>query len=182
MDDYLSKPFTEQQLIDVLSRWLEPETLAEASIMFDGDTEGPRDELPDRLEIEPAGAAVDDSAIALDPSIVEPIRAGKPGLWRRLVSAYMDTTPDGLVTIEKALAHSDCTTVQSVAHTIKSASANMGASRLSDLCRQLESAAGESKLEASQELFARIRREFENVSSALVRDDEVDENPVESIA
>lgn len=73
-------------------------------------------------------------------------------------------------------------TARALAHTVKSASANMGAARLSDLCRQLESASDDENLDTAQELFARIRHEFESVSCALAQDNEGGGMPGKSVA
>ena len=180
MDDYLSKPFKEYQLIDVLSNWFEPEILAQASIEADAGVHGLDNEKHPETNVEPQDAEADEITSGLDQSVIEPLRVGKPDLWKRLVGIYMQTTPESLVALEQAIADADASTVRSVAHTVKSASANLGATRLSDLCRQLEAAAQEARLDDSEALYARIRREFSNVSSALREEDEGEGNPVQS--
>jgi PAS domain S-box-containing protein len=156
MNDYVSKPFNPDELLATISHW--------------GDGPGGADPAPARAAEEPAaspGAAGED---VLDRSVIDPLRDAKPDFWKRLVGIYMETAPDNLQKLESALSEADCPTARMMAHSLKSSSANMGAMRLSDLCRRMEAAAAEEKLEASADLLTEINREFENVSVALSRD------------
>ena len=114
------------------------------------------------------------TAIGLDHAVVEPLRVGKPDLCKRLIRIYLETTPARLGTLERALTNDDCAAVQLTAHTLKSSCANLGAVRLSDLCRQLESAAESGNLDSGPALFAEIRSEYEIVSTTLEGDGEGD--------
>ena len=89
MDDYLSKPFTEQQIVEVFSRWFDPETSEDAS--KPSDPNGPvakidrgADGSTGDARPEPVHETADDTdeeiAMALDPSVVEPLRDGQPEL------------------------------------------------------------------------------------------------------
>lgn len=113
-------------------------------------------------------------ATGLDLAVIEPFRVCKPDLWQKLIGIYLETTPESLETLEQALAKGDCTAVHMTAHTLKSSSANMGAARLSDLCRQLETASGDGNLEDGPALVEEMRREFDIVAGALVDDIEDD--------
>ena len=154
MDDYVSKPFDPQHLFSTIRR-----CVLKASISAEP--------APSAESFKDGGAQADSG---LDPSIVEPLRVGKPDLWKRLIGIYLENTPDSLETLERALTNDDCPFVQNTAHALKSSSANMGAAKLSDLCRQLETAAREANLDTGRALFAEIRSEFNIVSAALARD------------
>ncbi|MDA0652565.1 MAG: Hpt domain-containing protein, partial [Proteobacteria bacterium] len=108
----------------------------------------------------------------LDQAVVEPLRVGKPDLWKRLIGIYMDTAPVSLETLERALANNDCPSIHMAAHTLKSSSAHMGAVKLADLCRQLEAAAGEGNLQAGPALLGALRDELDIVITSLARDGE----------
>ena len=116
------------------------------------------------------GTHGDPMAESFDPAIVAPLRAGKPDLWKRLVGIFLEHTTQNLEILDRALQGNDCAAVHMTAHSLKSSSANMGATKLSDLFRRLEAAAKEAKLDTGDTLFAEIRREFEIVSSALAQD------------
>lgn len=168
MDGYISKPFTDDQFGDMLDRWLPKEAALSAQ-----PSDGQRSAEPaptDDSQINPDAQVV----TALDPAVVDPLRVGKPALWKKLVGIYLETTPASLETLEQALGNDDYPSAQITAHTLKSSSANMGASRLSELCRQLEAVAGEGNLETGSALFEEIRSEFESVAVALTGDGEND--------
>jgi len=150
MDDYLSKPFDDEQLSALIDRWLPQTTL-------DGET------IVDVETIEETG---------LNPEVVQPLRVGKPHLWKRLIAIYLNNTPDSLQTLKQALDESDTTAVQLTAHTLKSSSANLGATNLSDMCRQLEAMATSGTLEGGHTLFEGIFSEFKIVSATLERESE----------
>ena len=106
----------------------------------------------------------------IDLAAIESLRGGSPDLWNRLVCIYLDSTPDGIKTLEQALTAEDSAAVHLAAHSPKSASANMGAIRLADLCQQIETAAGDKILESVPALFAKICSEYEVVSDQLAKD------------
>ena len=151
MNDYVSKPFEPEQLSSTIERWARREPIAARSAPATTSHAG--------------GGAQPDSG--LDSAAIEPLRVGKPDLWNRLVGIYLENTPDSLEKLDRALAADDCASAQMTAHTLKSSSANMGAGRLSDLCRRLEKAMVDSNLEAGRGLFTEICTEFDIVATAL---------------
>ena len=162
MDDYASKPFDAATLLRTIQNCVIKGTADSRQITVPAPTEEP-EILPDA-----------EVTASLDIAVVEPLRVGKPDLWKKLAGIYLSSTPDSLETLEQALTNNDCLSVQLTAHTLKSSSANMGASRLSDLCRQLETAAGEGNLDTGPALLDQIRREYEFVSTFLEGDRESD--------
>jgi len=150
MDDYLSKPYSDEQLITLIDRWL-PKTTLDTETTIDAEM------------IEETG---------LNPEVVQPLRIGKPDLWKRLIAIYLNNTPDSLKTLKQALDEGDSAAVQLAAHTLKSSSANLGATNLSDICRQLEAVATSKNLEGGHTLYGEISSEFKTVSAALERESE----------
>ncbi len=151
MDDYLSKPFRLDQLCDTLSRWLE--FIAEEAI----ETAVDDDPSPNSGE-------------SLDTAIITPLRVGKPELWKKLVGVYLQNTAEMLKTLEQALATEDHTSAVLMVHTLNSSSANVGAMKLSELCRNLETAVREEKLVGGPARFKEIQQEFGVVAALLKKD------------
>ena len=54
-----------------------------------------------------------------------------------------------------------------MAHTIKGSSANMGALRMSELCRQLELVGRSGRLDGVAERLVQLEAEYEQVKAAL---------------
>ncbi|MBT5050800.1 MAG: response regulator [Rhodospirillaceae bacterium] len=163
MDDYVSKPFDPDRLLAVIQSRAGRIAVGEGQAVVPSSSEEPSPEEPSP-----------EFMTGLDSAIIEPLRVGKPDLWKKLVGIFLETTPASLETLEHALTNEDCPSVHVTAHTLKSASANMGAAGLSQLCRQLEAMAGEGKLEGGAALLTAIRHEFDIVSAALADDMESD--------
>ncbi|MBT5111256.1 MAG: response regulator [Rhodospirillaceae bacterium] len=161
MNDYLSKPFTDDQLYSIMKRWLkkyQSEFVPQEPDEFDAGFE-----LPNGTQ---QGHDHQGNA-TLDLNIVNPLRVEKPDLWKKLVSSFLSNSPASLEALEKAISGHDLASLQMAAHTLKSSSANMGAVNLSVLCRQLEVASWLEQSEEAPALVSKIRREFDIVASEL---------------
>ncbi len=108
MDDYLTKPLRADQLDAVLERWAGGENHADAG--------------------EPL---VDDSRIRR-------FLEDYPEIVDRLVALFEDSTPPLLDQLADAAARDDAGTVRSLAHKLRSSAGNIGATRMTLLCRALE--------------------------------------------
>lgn len=156
LNDYASKPFDAAKLLAAIQR----------CVRAPARGANPTTE-PTLAKNSPATAMPP----GLDPAIADPLRKDKPDLWKRLVVLYMEKAPKSLETFQKALEVGDREAIKITEHTLKSASANMGAARLSELCRQLGDAA-EGGTEMTDDMMADIRAEFDIVADALAPDED----------
>jgi two-component system, sensor histidine kinase and response regulator len=148
MDDYLTKPFKREQLARVLSRHLPAGSAPRASA--------------------PALPRADDNT-TIDESMLDNIRALAPGetLLRQVLAAYLESSPKLLSELSNALASAETDRAHRAAHTLKSSSANVGAFRLSEICREVEAQVRDGELGAPREALARIHSEYERAAAAL---------------
>ena len=125
------------------------------------------DDGSDPAQAEPVDQTLPDAVpdAALDPAIADPLKNGQPDLWKRLVGVYLADAEKKLASLEQAMADEDAVQVELIAHTLKSASANVGASRLSELFRKLEQDAAAGAV--PEDAVSKVRTEFEEVSLAL---------------
>ena len=155
MDDYLSKPFTQEQIFRVLSRWL-PESEAERLESGEG---------------EPSSQKTAEGPATLDPAALATIRElekrGSTGFVDRVIQAYLDSSPQYLENLAEAIVLKDATAAFKAAHTLKSSSANLGAVRLSELCRELEHNSRAGDTDDGVRMLSEIKAEFELVQQAL---------------
>lgn len=164
MDDSLSKPFKAEQLFSIMERWLPEEIAGSAPRKSTGQISEPSSSNVHQPERDEQRTA------AVNIAIIEPLRVGKPDLWKKLIKIYLEETPERLNTLDLALKEGDRPTIQINAHTMKSSSANMGATRLSELNSQLEAMAETADLIAAAALFAELREEYAAVAAELTRD------------
>jgi HPt (histidine-containing phosphotransfer) domain-containing protein len=75
--------------------------------------------------------------------------------------------PAGLRRMQAAAAAGDAAELRRVAHSMKSSSANVGAERLSRLCKALETIGGSGRIDGSLPLLEEASGELQRVVAAL---------------
>lgn len=163
MDDYISKPFAREQLGEVLSRWLSPDN------SNPGRTEP---EIGRTIQHESSEADhTEDEVDILDQSLLDQIRSlqqeGQPDLLREVAALYLKDSPALLATIKEALVQGDANAIRQAAHTLKSSSANLGATKLAHICQELENLGREQRLEDGASLVQEIDSTYPIVCRAL---------------
>lgn len=92
------------------------------------------------------------------------------GLLTQVIQVYFESAAQLLGDLRRGLESKDIELVKRAAHTLKSSSANLGALRLSDLCRRIEAAARSGTLGADLPGADEIDAEFAQVRAALERE------------
>ena len=141
MDDYVTKPFSLNQLERALRRWLPEERNA--------GRDQPR----------------------IDIQALEQIRAlrgdGGANLVTKIIGVYLSDAPARLRSLQEAVARGDAAAMRRAAHAFKSASANLGATGLAELCRRMEDLGRASSIQGAQSLVAEIETEYAQVAAEL---------------
>jgi PAS domain S-box-containing protein len=132
-----------------------------------------------------AGAAAEPSAVTagapgvaeareeadFDPTALTALRRfqkpGRPDLVARLIESYLDDTPKQLQLMGTAVNEHDPETLYRAAHKLKSGSAEMGARRLSGLCKILESVGRQGSVEGALPILEQAEVSFAVVASEL---------------
>jgi two-component system sensor histidine kinase/response regulator len=158
MDDYLSKPFTQPELAAVIGRWM---ALPLAATVH-------HDDEPPRLP--PASVEVIQRDV-VNRSALEKIRMLSrergDALVQKVIAAYVDDTPQQLSTLRRAIDGMDTGNVRRIAHTLKSASANVGADALAALCKTMEHLGRADTTEGADSLLTNMEQEFQAVRDSL---------------
>jgi CheY-like chemotaxis protein len=153
MDDHLAKPFSMQTMQEMLDRWM-PQTTPKP--------------LPVAVPAAPEPA---DAAEVLDRRVLDQLGAlrmnGKPDLLARTIKLYLVESPKLMQKLKQAALANDAPQIVRSAHSLKSSSANVGATLLSRYCADLETSARRADTEEARNIFARIEAEHARVQSAL---------------
>lgn len=146
MSDYLSKPVKMSGLEAMLKRWLDTE---------DG-----------RAIEQVQNEVIDTSAIDRLRSLQKP---GRPNLLNNLISLFVDSSSREMSQLHSAVDSNDLNAIHSVAHSLKSSAANLGATELSLICQQFEGLNNEKEsVEAElRELLARAEVAYAKSIAAL---------------
>jgi len=107
----------------------------------------------------------------IDPGVIEGLRelggTEDPGLLVELIDLYLSDAPLRMAEIEQSFASGDWPLLERAAHTLKSASANIGALGLSELCKELECQARKRDPQGCAGLCRRSAEDLVRVESAL---------------
>lgn len=169
MDDYISKPYSEETLVNTLSRWLpvRPKTKPQDERPTSDETAAPPIGGEPRADASTSAAAPASEESVIDEGMIGALKAGRPDLLARLIKTFLAYAPDALAGLEQAREDMDLSRLSMLAHALKSSSANLGAVKLASLCRDLEQRAlAGSKAEAIA-LVVEIKVAFERVAEAL---------------
>jgi HPt (histidine-containing phosphotransfer) domain-containing protein len=85
----------------------------------------------------------------------------------KVVAAYVDDTPRQLAALKDAIGRHDTGDVRRIAHTLKSASANVGAEALAALCKAMEQLGRADILDTADDILADMEEEFQAVRHSL---------------
>jgi signal transduction histidine kinase/CheY-like chemotaxis protein len=156
MDEYLSKPFTSEQLESVLSLFLEAERTAQNPAANDA-RQIPGDE-PKEQQV------IDRRALEALAGMQQP---GDDNFFASVIETYLQSAIESRGRLTQAIAANDAGRIVEIAHALKSSSANLGATTLVELCKRLEQMGGEENLEELSDVHERFDREMERVLAAL---------------
>jgi PAS domain S-box-containing protein len=175
MDDYLSKPFSQEQLYVVLEYWLSKRSQQQTG----EETLSHQDSEPLAITADPDRPPVASRPAPLDPKALHAIRAlqqpGSPDMVSKVIQLYVNSAPTLLNTLHKAIMHGDAHTLYQAAHSFKSSSANIGAVTLAAFCKELESMGRTGTLTQAAQVFSALEEEYERVRDAL--DSELHKSP-----
>ena len=153
MDDYVSKPIRVGELTAALVRTSE----AVANGTAPQPDRSERRPVPDEPKRPGPG----------DPRIADGQHRRRRRVHGRADRHVLADAPEQLEALNASLAAGDVAGLVRPAHTLKSASASLGALGLAELCRQLELAAKAGSLEGAAESIEGIAAELERVVTAL---------------
>ena len=164
MDDHLAKPYSRKQLISLMARWLPPHLVERAR--------GETTTEPAALAAAPKTSTPAALDVSLDRQALSAIRAlddeGSTAVLDELIGMYLDEAPTHLMHLHEAAAAKDGAALSRVAHAFKSASQNVGARQLGDLCRHLERQSKAGELADAPAQVAAVDRHFQAIRPLLL--------------
>lgn len=150
MDDLVAKPYTSEQLITTLCRWIE-------------------DISPAATSEQSSGTSPQQAHAPIDLAIFNTLQEAMGDDFVELVPAYIHSTTDILSQLPGACHDNDIELVQRLAHSLKSSSASLGAMKLSSMAQALETDVREGNFQHTEQHIALIRSEFQLVQAALAQ-------------
>ncbi len=152
MDDYLSKPFSERELNTMIAYWLP------------GKKQQAEPNLTPVMESSAMDYPLDYKAL---DKIARLQRPGGENILEQVITIFLTNSAEQLNLLEQAIEDKDKKQIKSIAHSIKSSSANLGAHKLSALCKSLETKSADLSPDEITRLSSHIFDEFQLASAAL---------------
>jgi len=157
-DDYLPKPFRQQQLDELIERWI-------------GNAPSMKPRLAAKAGPQATADAAPDEAQVLDMTVIARIREmeqrGAARLLDRLIKTYLSTAARLVGDAERALEEGNAEALRHAVHTLKSSSANLGATNLSKHFAALELHARARRVHVARRDWPAARSEYERAVQAL---------------
>ena len=163
MDGFLEKPVRIEQLSALLAGTEPPDRQSAPAV--------PAAAAP-RVETVLSKAALDTLRQLETPEA--------PGFFAETCRQFILDASRRVGAFERAVSSKDASAAERAVHTLKSMSATVGATRLSEMCGELESALHRGELPTDPAAAAHVRVELEKVSRALAREAEIEAPVVES--
>jgi signal transduction histidine kinase/CheY-like chemotaxis protein len=166
MDDFVTKPFTAAALREVMSRLIPaavPSAVTSPQEAASGAPDVTTGMSPEQAE----------TCATLDPRALERLyslrRDDAEDVLGRFAGMYRSTAGELLARLSAAVAGRDAQEINDAAHSLKSASASIGAAGLSSLCKELEAIGVEGAVDQAAAMLAKVEREYRAVCRALER-------------
>ncbi|KWN66820.1 hybrid sensor histidine kinase/response regulator [Burkholderia stagnalis] len=181
MDDYLSKPFSRDALLQMLARFArgdarsmaqvhEGASDAAGAVASEATAEAAVD-VAAQATAEAASTAPDDDANVIDRKALDALRAlqrpGRPDVLTRIIDQFDLDAPRLIAGMHAAVAAGDADALKLASHTLKSSSANVGAHALSARCREIEQLARAADVAAAASLVAGAAADFARAQAVL---------------
>ncbi len=164
MDDYLTKPYTQMQLREVLHNWLSRKAPPTASVPL---LEQRPPQLPGADSSRTGAEPKTDSTAAapgMDLKALDGIRAlqrpNRPDVLASVLRKYLDNSRDSVDALRDAIRANDPTALQAVAHRLKSSSAQLGAMAVAARCKELEAIGAQKNLIEADRILAELQSEY----------------------
>jgi len=154
-DDYLSKPFSREELSMLISRHLHP---------VSGGVSRAKAEVTARERI--GVISRDQMSGAIEMIRMLPGNRGME-ILRKVVELYLSSTPMLLQTMREAESGGDAEKLKAAAHSFKSSSATLGAVRLAGVCLELETMGRSGSTDGALPLLIQVEEEYRVVREAL---------------
>ena len=164
MDDYLSKPVDRTALAQCLARWWQAERPIAAAQNAHSLPAQADDQSEESLPSTPASQS---DAPALDTGVLDELAEVIGQQVTQVIQLFLADAPVLVDAMQLAAGNHDLEALREAAHSLKSASANVGAMGLAEAARRIELGARNNALERPQVAVALLIAEFARTRMAL---------------
>ncbi|MDV6348499.1 response regulator [Nitrosomonas sp. Is35] len=156
MNDFLSKPYSIDQLQQKITDWLSKEKSSSLNA----------------VKLEAIDMKHDANIMpALNPTRLNQIReldsSGGDSLLNKILQAFLESAESNIRQLEQAILNCDADSLRQTAHALKSSSGNIGAEDLSAIFKQLEADGRSGELAHAQTLQQHMQQQYQSVITEI---------------
>jgi len=147
MDDYISKPFMIEEIIDKITKWF-------------GAKNGQQPQPQKKITIEENGSNL------LDQTVIQNLKKmsnqDEPAFFKDVIRMFESMAPTILQEMEDRCQSGDLEKMGMAAHKLKGSALNIGAKKLAELCRDIEIKGGKNESSGCEQLIASAKIVYES--------------------
>jgi PAS domain S-box-containing protein len=155
MDDYLSKPVREAEVMTMLMRWV-PRQLS-TTVADNSSSEDCTEATP--------------STPTLDYGIIATLQAmgddSDPTFFREVIEAFFASTTSLIATLQQAIISAEMDIINHTAHTLRGSSTNVGALGMAAICYELQEVVGVDNSDETAACLIKLENEYTRVYREL---------------
>lgn len=164
MDDYLTKPYSQLQLREMLLKWLpqkaqgDPTPLPGSAPIKSAPMSVPAGSKTEpQVTTQAAPAVINLKALADIRALQRPNR---PDVLASVLRKYLDNSRESVDALRDAIRANNPAALQAIAHRLKSSSAQLGAVVVAARCQELETMGGRKNLIEADHVFAQLESDY----------------------
>lgn len=146
MDDYTPKPITLNDLERMITKWSQFVD-SKPKVIFSNDKE----------ETDFLSALLDNAAIN---RLMDIGKATDPGFLQQILDMFLKQAPESISEIKASLEKGDPITMWKAAHKLKGTCLNIGAKKMAEICKEIESKGRNSQLMGLQGLSIQLEMDY----------------------
>jgi PAS domain S-box-containing protein len=171
MNDYISKPVKQEDFVAALKEWLLKKNGHETGRGEKTQNENTASaDASHSLSSRSASSSVNASSV-LSSEVVASLRAlaeaTEPTLFNQMFASFLSDSSERIDILRSAASATDAERLQKTAHAMKGASANVGATHMAEIARQLEVLGRTSSLTGADALIDAMESEFERAKNEI---------------
>lgn len=152
MDDYISKPFMIEEIVDSIRKWSES-----------GNTKKKESNIMKTKNIIPSA----NINLKTLNRLKEMTSGSEPSFFNQVLKMFIDQGDELTAEISNAFKSSDVAKLGSLAHKLKGSALNLGAESVAESCRRIELNAIEKDMEGMEEHVKKLIRDFGQTKKEL---------------
>jgi signal transduction histidine kinase/DNA-binding response OmpR family regulator len=163
-NEYLTKPVDRKKLFETLTKYLAADSAKLSSDVILTSTENKKETTMQNKEEN--SASVEVSELEIDWQLLIE-RIGDEALIDEIVPVFLKDNSERMLLLTEAVTKTDTKEVKFFAHSIKGASGILGAAKISELAKQLETAARDEQTDKYLPLYHQIKIHFDGLLALL---------------